>query len=107
MNKTLLMDKFGYVLDDLMQSFGIEDDDMITAMLEQGFSVREINMMGLFDKKDVSMVAKSWREDDCEYDDDDDDGDRLTQLKELYDCEPGDLTPSELKELEEAGMLDD
>lgn len=33
--------------------------------------------------------------------------DRLKHLKDLYDMEPGDLTPAELKELRDAGMLEE
>ena len=33
--------------------------------------------------------------------------DRLQHLKDLYDMEPGDLTPDEIKELRDAGMLEE
>lgn len=42
-----------------------------------------------------------------EEDEEDEELDRLNHLKDLYDMEPGDLTDDEIKELRDAGMLED
>lgn len=59
MNKTMLLDAIGNVLMDLMESFEIEDEDVIESLVSNGLSTREINMLGLFDKAEVRNTKKA------------------------------------------------
>lgn len=59
MNKTMLLDAIGNVLMDLMESFEIEDEDVIESLVSNGLSTREINTLGLFDKAEVKDVKKT------------------------------------------------
>lgn len=64
MNKALLLDAIGNVLMDLMESFEIEDEDVIESLVGNGLSTREINMLGLFDKTEVRAAKKALRNQD-------------------------------------------
>lgn len=57
---------------------------------------------------DISQLADKIAEGtEGEEDEEDEELDRLNHLKDLYDIEPGDLTEDEIKELQDAGMLED
>ena len=58
-------------------------------------------------KWDTSESAEKYITDEDDNTDLDTYEDRLHHLKDLYDMEPGDLTPAEIKELKDAGALEE